>query len=61
MKVVIVGSSALIRLYVPDGPIPDGLEKHIASAWRAKATLMVPELALTQVLRYWIPLPFIPL
>ncbi|MBL0732036.1 MAG: type II toxin-antitoxin system VapC family toxin [Desulfosarcina sp.] len=48
MKIVIVDTSALIRLYVPDGPIPDGLEEYLAAAWRAEITLMIPELALAE-------------
>lgn len=48
MKIVIVDTSALIRLYVPDGPIPDGLEEHLDAAWRGEITLMIPELALAE-------------
>ncbi len=48
MKIVVVDTSALIRLYIPDGPIPDGLEEHIASAWRAETTLIAPELVLAE-------------
>jgi predicted nucleic acid-binding protein len=48
MKVVVVDTSALIRLYVPDGPIPDDLEAHISSALRAETTLVIPELALAE-------------
>jgi len=48
MKIVIVDTSALIRLYVPDGPIPDGLEEYLAAAWRAEITLMIPEIALAE-------------
>ena len=49
MKMVVVDTSAIIRLYVPDGPIPDGLEEHVKSAWKAETTLIVPELALAEV------------
>ena len=49
MKIVVIDTSALIRLYVPDGPLPKGLEEHVASAWRAETTLIVPELALAEV------------
>ena len=51
MKIVIVDTSALIRLYVPDGPIPDGLEEYLAAAWRAEITLMIPEIALAEFVR----------
>ena len=49
MKMVVVDTSAIIRLYVPDGPIPDGLEEQVKSAWKAETTLIVPELALAEV------------
>jgi len=48
MKIVVVDTSALIRLYVPDGPIPDGLEEHLDAAWRGEIILMIPELALAE-------------
>ena len=48
MKIVVVDTSALIRLYVPDGPIPDSLESHISSALSAETTLIIPELALAE-------------
>ena len=48
MKIVVVDTSALIRLYVPDGPIPDGLEECLATAWTGETTLMIPELALAE-------------
>lgn len=49
MKTIVVDTSALVRLYVPDGPIPDGLEEAVESAWRAEAVLLAPELALAEV------------
>lgn len=49
MRVAVVDTSALLRLFVPDGPIPDGLEDFLDDAWRAEATLMTPELALAEV------------
>lgn len=48
MKIVVLDTSALIRLYVPDGPIPDNIEKHISSALSAETTLIIPELALAE-------------
>lgn len=48
MKIVIVDTSALIRLYVPDGPIPHGLEGDLEAAWRGETILMIPELALAE-------------
>lgn len=49
MKIFVIDTSALIRLYVPDGPLPKGLKEHIGSAWRAETILMIPELALAEV------------
>jgi predicted nucleic acid-binding protein len=54
MSIWVVDTSALIRLYVPDGPLPDNLETCIESAWRAESNLLAPELLLAeagQVLR----------
>ncbi len=49
MKVIVADTSALMRLYVPDGPIPDGLEGHVESAWRAETAILVPEIALAEI------------
>ncbi|RJR24564.1 MAG: PIN domain-containing protein [Desulfobacteraceae bacterium] len=49
MRIVVLDTSALIRLYIPDGPFPDGLEEHLAAAWRAETTLVIPELALVEI------------
>ena len=49
MRRFVVDTSALVRLYVPDGPLPDGLESAVASAWRTEAMLFVPELALVEL------------
>jgi predicted nucleic acid-binding protein len=54
MRAFVVDTSALVRLYVPDGPLPPGLEQAVELAWRAEALLSAPELALAeaaQVLR----------
>jgi len=54
MKVAVLDTSALIRLFVPDGPLPEGLEELVALALRAEAVLYVPGVALAeaaQVLR----------
>ena len=53
MKTVVVDTSALVRLFVPDGPLPRGLKEAFESALRGDAVLLVPELGLaefTQVL-----------
>lgn len=44
MRIVVLDTSALIRFYVPDGELPEGLEKSIESAWRSESILMAPEL-----------------
>lgn len=49
MRAVVVDTSALIRLYVPDGPLPDGLEAAVDAAWRGEALLMAPDLLLAEV------------
>jgi predicted nucleic acid-binding protein len=54
MKNIVLDTSALIRLYVPDGPLPDGLEPAVSAAWGGEIILLAPELALAeaaQVLR----------
>jgi predicted nucleic acid-binding protein len=48
MKSFVVDTSALVRLYVPDGPLPDRLELAIDLAWRGEAMLLAPELALAE-------------
>lgn len=45
MKAYVLDTSALIRLYVPDGPLPDQVEQAISEAGRAEAVALVPELA----------------
>ncbi len=49
MRTAVLDSSAIIRLFVPDGPIPEGLEECVEAAWRSEAIIMVPELALAEV------------
>ena len=48
MKSYVLDTSALIRYYIPDGPMPDGLEKIIEQGWQGDALLFVPELALVE-------------
>jgi len=48
MRISVIDTSALIRLYIPDGPCPDFLEKCIDSAYKAETTLIMPELALVE-------------
>jgi predicted nucleic acid-binding protein len=54
MRRFVVDTSALIRLFVPDGPLPPQLEPALEECWRAEAELLVPELVFVeagQVLR----------
>lgn len=53
MKIAVIDTSALIRFYIPDGPVPANLEKTIELASNGEALALIPELALveaTQVL-----------
>jgi predicted nucleic acid-binding protein len=54
MRVAVVDTSALLRLFVPDGPLPEGLEDLMDEAAHGNAVILIPDLALaeaTQVLR----------
>ncbi|MBK8575766.1 MAG: type II toxin-antitoxin system VapC family toxin [Elusimicrobia bacterium] len=46
--IAVVDTSALLRLFIPDGPVPDGLDDLLKSAWRAEAVLMAPELMIAE-------------
>ena len=48
MRIFIVDTSALVRLYIPDGPVPEMMEESVDLAWRAEALLKIPELALAE-------------
>ncbi|MFO8071181.1 MAG: type II toxin-antitoxin system VapC family toxin [Polyangia bacterium] len=48
MSVAVVDTSALVRLYVPDGPLPRDLEAAVESAWRGDGVLMAPELVFVE-------------
>lgn len=45
MKSFVVDTSALVRLYVPDGPLPDNTEEAMELSFRGEALVLVPELA----------------
>lgn len=54
MRIAVLDTSAIVRLYIPDGPLPDGLEAYVGAAWRTETSILTPDLALaevTQVLR----------
>lgn len=44
----VVDTSALIRLFIPDGAIPDGLEKFLRGVERGTNTAVSPELLLVE-------------
>jgi predicted nucleic acid-binding protein len=44
----VLDTSAVIRLYVPDGPIPEGTKAAVDDAARGDALLFAPELLLAE-------------
>ncbi len=44
----VIDTSALIRLYIPDGPIPEGFEKFLSGVERGNNTAIAPELLLVE-------------
>ncbi|MBM4355540.1 MAG: type II toxin-antitoxin system VapC family toxin [Deltaproteobacteria bacterium] len=48
MKVHVVDTSALIRLFVPDGPVPDGLTEAVEAALAGTEGLVAPEMLLAE-------------
>ncbi len=46
--IVVVDTSALIRLYIPDGPMPDGLVHALQEAERGNVRVLAPELLLAE-------------
>ena len=48
MKTIVADTSALIRLYLPDGPLPEDFENHIDSAWQGETIIFIPEIALAE-------------
>ncbi|RMF84217.1 MAG: PIN domain-containing protein, partial [Nitrospirae bacterium] len=49
MIVAVADTSALIRLYIPDGPVVEGVEAAVDAAWRGEGLLLCPELALAEM------------
>lgn len=49
MKRFVFDTSALLRLYVADGPVVAGSEDALEAAWRGDAVLHVPELLFAEV------------
>jgi predicted nucleic acid-binding protein len=50
VKVGVLDASTAIRLYVPDGPLTDGIEEFLELAWQANVRLLAPELLLIEFL-----------
>ena len=46
--IVVVDTSALLRLFIPDGPIPEGIESALREAERGNDILLAPELILPE-------------
>jgi predicted nucleic acid-binding protein len=44
----VLDTSAMMRLYIPDGPLPEGLEEAMHAAERGDINLIAPELALAE-------------
>lgn len=45
----VVDTSAVVRLFIPDGEIPEGLEEFIRKAERGENVLIAPELVLAEI------------
>jgi predicted nucleic acid-binding protein len=48
MNAAVFDTSALLRLFIPDGPVPEGAERALRAAARGTASLLIPELALAE-------------
>ncbi|MBW2220154.1 MAG: hypothetical protein JRF40_11780 [Deltaproteobacteria bacterium] len=44
----VIDTSALIRLFIPDGPIPEGFEKFFRGVERGNNRAIAPELLLVE-------------
>ena len=44
----VIDTSALMRLYIPDGPVPEGLEIALQNSERSNDSLIAPELILAE-------------
>ena len=44
----VVHTSALVRLFIPDGPVPEVLERAVQSAERGEDVLLAPDLILAE-------------
>jgi len=48
MKTIVLDTSALMRLFIPDGPIPDGLDQLILEAEKDEVELLAPSLIIIE-------------
>ena len=46
--IAVVDTSAFLRLFLPDGPLPDGLEHFLRAVERGENTAIAPELMLAE-------------
>ncbi|MEE8397982.1 MAG: type II toxin-antitoxin system VapC family toxin, partial [Desulfobacterales bacterium] len=44
----VIDTSALVRLFIPDGPIPEGFEEFLSGAERGNNKAIAPELLLVE-------------
>jgi len=49
MNIYVLDTSALIRVFLPDGPIPAGVESALREGERGQATVLCPELARVEI------------
>lgn len=48
MKTIVLDTSALMRLFIPDGAVPDGLEQLILDAEKDDVALLAPSLIIIE-------------
>jgi len=48
MKTIVLDTSALMRLFIPDGAIPDGLDQLILDAEKDEVDLLAPSLIIIE-------------
>ena len=48
MKTIVLDTSALMRLFIPDGAIPDGLDQLILDSEKDEVELMAPSLIIIE-------------
>ncbi len=46
--IAVIDTSALLRLFVPDGPVPDGLEEFFRGVEKGNNAALAPELLLAE-------------